>query len=61
MLGRKEKRNTAIKTKNATRGDKSEGTDEGWKTKKISRQDKTIHTKQDIPKQRKNILQASMG
>ena len=46
--GRKEKKNTR-KTKNTTLGNKSEGTDERRKTKNISRQIKTIQTKQYMP------------
>ena len=55
------KKSNASKTKNATRGNKVEGTGERRKTKKTSRQDKTIQTKQDIPKQREKILPASRG
>ena len=36
-------------------GNKPEGTGERGKTKKILRQDKTIQTKQDIPKQWKKF------
>ena len=50
ILERKEKSNTS-KTNNTTRGNKSEGTEEKKKTKKILRQDKTILTKQGVPKQ----------
>ena len=60
MLGRKEKGKTR-KTNNTTRGNKSKGIGERMRTKKISRQNKTVQTKQDIPKQRKKILPASLG
>ena len=59
MLGQKEENNTISTTKNITRENKSEGTGERMKTKKISRQNQIIQTKQDIPKQRKKILPAS--
>ena len=36
IIIRKEKSNT-VRTKDTTRGDKSEGTGERWKTKKIPR------------------------
>ena len=50
MLGRKRK---VTNVKQATPGDKPEGTDEKRKIKKISRQDKTKQKKQKIPKQQK--------
>ena len=56
MLGRTEKSNTSKKNIYRTRGNKPEGIGERRKTKKILKQDKTIPTKQDIPKQRKYIL-----
>ena len=40
----------ATHVKQTTQGNKSENTDERRKAKKISRQDQTIQTKQDIPK-----------
>ena len=52
-VGTKRKSNT-IKTDNTTRGNKPEG--ERSDTKNISRQDKIIQTKQNIPKQWKKIL-----
>ena len=60
-LGRKEESNTTIKTSNTTRGDESEGSGERRKTKNIPRQDQTIQTKQDVPKQRKKILSTCKG
>ena len=53
------KRKKASKINNTTWGNKSEGTGEERKTKKILRWDKTIQKKQDIPKQWKKILPAS--
>ena len=49
ILGRK--KNSTGKTKITTRGNKPEGPGEKKKTKTVSRQDKTMQTKQDIPKQ----------
>ena len=40
------------KTSNTSQGNKSEGTGERRKTKKVSRQDKTIRQLQDVPKKR---------
>ena len=60
MLGRKEKSNIS-KTKNTTRGNKSGGTGERRKAKNISRQDKTIQTKQEISKQRTKFYQQADG
>ena len=60
ILRRVGKSNT-IKTNDTTQANKSEGTGERRKTKKISRQDQMIHTKQDTPQQRKKILPASSG
>ena len=57
----KRKRNPTCKTNNTTQANKSEGTSEKWKTKKIPRQDETIQTKQDIAKQRKKIYQQIGG
>ena len=54
MFGGREKSNT-IRTKDTTGRDKSEGTGERRKTNKILRQDQTMHTKQDLPKQRKKF------
>ena len=54
-------KSTATRTKNTTRRDSSESIGERRKTKNIPRQDQTISTKQDIPKQRKKILPASKG
>ena len=47
--------------KNTTQRNKPEGTGERKKTKKISRQDEIIQTKQKIPKQRKKILSVNRG
>ena len=55
---RMKKGNATSKTKNTTQVNKSKGNGERRETKKISRQDKTIQTKQDIPKERKKILLA---
>ena len=52
MLGQKVESSTS-KTDNRTRGNKPEGTGERMKTKNLSRQGKTIQTKQDIKKERK--------
>ena len=57
-VGMRKKRNT-IRTNETTRRDKTEGTGERKKTKKIPRQDQTIQTTQDIPNQRKKIVPAS--
>ena len=43
------------RTKNANRRDLLKTSGERRKTKKILRQDQTIQTKQDIPKQRKKF------
>ena len=59
MLWRKEESKLTSKTSDKTRGNKSEGTGEKSKTKKILRKDQTIETKQVIPKQRKKIILAS--
>ena len=58
MLGRKEKSNM-IKTNNTTWGNKSEGTGEKRKTKKIPKQEQTTQTKQDILKQCEKIIPES--
>ena len=60
-FGRKEKSNTTNKTKDKTGGNKPEGTSERRKMKKISRQNKTIQTKEDIPQQRKIFYQQIKG
>ena len=57
--GRKEIGNT-IETKDTTRENKPEVIGERRKTKKISRQNKTTQTKQDVPKQRKIFYQQIM-
>ena len=54
---KKEKSNSTSKTNNSTWRNKSEGTGERRKIKKISRQDKTIQTKQNIPKQQQKFYQ----
>ena len=59
-MGQKEKSNT-VKTNNITRENKSESTGKRRKAKKIPRLDKTIQTKQDILKQRNEILPTSRG
>ena len=51
MFGQRRKRNIAT-TKDKTQRDKSEDTGERRKTKNILRQDQTMLTKQDLPKQR---------
>ena len=56
MLRQKGKSNTS-KTENITLGNKPEGNGERKKIKKISRLGKTIQTKLDIPKQRKQFYQ----
>ena len=61
MLGKKEKSNSTSKINNTTRGNKPEDTGERKKTNKISRQDKTIQTKQDISKQQKKFYQQVGG
>ena len=52
MLVQRGKSNTTT-TNNTTRRDKSEGTGERIKTKKIRRKDQTIQTKQDFPRKKK--------
>ena len=56
----KEKKNNTFKTNDATQGNKSEGTGERKKTKKISRQGKTIQMKQNIPKQKEIYHQVGL-
>ena len=56
----KEEKATELQ-QDTTRKDKSEVTGQIRKTKKIPWQDQTIQIKQDLPKQRKNILSASRG
>ena len=62
MLGQKGKSITS-KTDNTIRGNKPEGTSKRRKTKKISRQDKTIQKKTGHSKttKKKKILPASRG
>ena len=57
----KEEKSTQLQQKDITRRDKSEGTSERRRTKNIRRQDQTIQTKQDLPKQQKKILSSSRG
>ena len=54
MFGQKEKRNTS-KNDNTTWRNKPGSTFKRKKTKNISRQSNTIHTKEDIPKQWKKF------
>ena len=53
--GTKKKKNNTRENNNTTWGNKSKGTGERRKIKKITRKSRTIQTKQDIPKQRKKI------
>ena len=55
------KKATQQEKKNTIRGNKPQGTGERRDNTKISQLDKTIQTKQDIPKLRKNILSVSRG
>ena len=61
MVGLKAKKNIASKNNDTTLGKKPEITVERGNIKKISRQSKTIETKQNIPKQRKKISQLVEG
>ena len=54
-IGTKKEKQRSNQTKNTTRGNKSEGPGERKMTKKISSQNQTIETKQNISKQRKNF------
>ena len=60
MLERKGKGNRG-KNNSTTWGNKPESTGERRKIEEISAKDKTIQTKQDIPKQRKKIYQQQGG
>ena len=53
---KKNKNKTAGKSDYSTRRDKSKDSGEKRESENISRQDKTIQTKQDIPKLQKKIL-----
>ena len=55
------KKSNTSKTSNTTRGNKSEDTGERRKTKKISRQDKTIQKNQGIPKTTKKDSVSMLG
>ena len=52
---------TREKNNSTTWGNKPEGSGERRETKEVSTKGKTIHTKQDIPKQRKKILSTIRG